>query len=92
MIPAPFEYQRVDSVDEAIQALSGEPDAKILAGGHSLLPLMRVRLSRPSKLMPWADPDAVRSMPPPPVGRTCRHERSIERTATSSFASESSEK
>jgi carbon-monoxide dehydrogenase medium subunit len=51
MIPAPFEYQRVDSVDEAIQALSGEPDAKILAGGHSLLPLMRVRLSRPSKLV-----------------------------------------
>ena len=51
MIPAPFEYRRVDSVDEAIQALSGEPDAKILAGGHSLLPLMRVRLSRPSKLV-----------------------------------------
>ena len=51
MILAPFEYQRVDSVDEAIQALSGEPDAKILAGGHSLLPLMRVRLSRPSKLV-----------------------------------------
>jgi aerobic carbon-monoxide dehydrogenase medium subunit len=51
MIPAPFEYQRVESVDHAIQVLSDEPDAKILAGGHSLLPLMRVRLARPSLLV-----------------------------------------
>jgi aerobic carbon-monoxide dehydrogenase medium subunit len=51
MIPAPFEYKRADTVDDAIQALSGDPDAKILAGGHSLLPLMRVRLSRPSALV-----------------------------------------
>ena len=51
MIPAPFEYVRADSVDDAIQALSGDHDAKILAGGHSLLPLMRVRLSRPSLLV-----------------------------------------
>jgi aerobic carbon-monoxide dehydrogenase medium subunit len=51
MIPAPFEYQRVGSVDQAIQVLSDDPEAKILAGGHSLLPLMRVRLSRPSKLV-----------------------------------------
>jgi len=51
MIPAPFEYRRADSVDEAIQALSGEPDAKLLAGGHSLLPLMKLRLARPSLLV-----------------------------------------
>ena len=51
MIPAPFEYRRVDSVDEAIQAISGEPDAKLLAGGHSLLPLMKLRLARPSLLV-----------------------------------------
>ncbi|MET0801373.1 MAG: xanthine dehydrogenase family protein subunit M [Actinomycetota bacterium] len=51
MIPAPFEYQRVESVDQAIQVLSDEPEAKILAGGHSLLPLMRVRLARPSFLV-----------------------------------------
>jgi len=51
MIPAPFEYQRVESVDRAIQVLSDEPEAKILAGGHSLLPLMRVRLARPSLLV-----------------------------------------
>ena len=51
MIPAPFEYRRADSVDEAIQALAGEPDAKLLAGGHSLLPLMKLRLARPSLLV-----------------------------------------
>jgi carbon-monoxide dehydrogenase medium subunit len=51
MIPAPFEYRRADSVDEAIQALGTDPDAKLLAGGHSLLPLMRLRLARPSLLV-----------------------------------------
>ena len=51
MIPAPFEYHRAESVDDAIQALSGDHDAKLLAGGHSLLPLMRVRLARPSTLV-----------------------------------------
>jgi aerobic carbon-monoxide dehydrogenase medium subunit len=51
MIPAPFEYRRVDSVGEAIQALSDGTEAKLLAGGHSLLPLMKVRLARPSLLV-----------------------------------------
>jgi carbon-monoxide dehydrogenase medium subunit len=51
VIPAPFEYERVASVEDAIQVLSGAPDAKIIAGGHSLLPLMRLRLARPSLLV-----------------------------------------
>ena len=52
MIPAPFEYERASSVDGAIQALaSGGEDAKLLAGGHSLLPLMKLRLARPSLLV-----------------------------------------
>ena len=51
MIPAPFEYERASSVDEAIGLLSDDPEAKLLAGGHSLLPLMRLRLARPSKLV-----------------------------------------
>jgi carbon-monoxide dehydrogenase medium subunit len=51
MIPAPFEYQRVASVDDAVQVLSGTADAKVIAGGHSLLPLMRLRLARPSLLV-----------------------------------------
>ncbi|HEX6332088.1 MAG TPA: xanthine dehydrogenase family protein subunit M [Actinomycetota bacterium] len=51
MIPAPFDYARAESVDEAIRLLSEHEDAKILAGGHSLLPLMKLRLARPSMLV-----------------------------------------
>jgi aerobic carbon-monoxide dehydrogenase medium subunit len=51
MIPAPFEYRRAESVEDAIRFLSEDEGAKILAGGHSLLPLMRVRLARPSTLV-----------------------------------------
>ena len=52
MIPAAFDYQRAASADEAI-ALLGEhgDDAKLLAGGHSLLPLMRLRLAVPGVLI-----------------------------------------
>ena len=49
MIPASFDYQKAKTVDEAIAALSG--DGKILAGGHSLIPAMKLRMSRPSKLV-----------------------------------------
>ncbi len=51
MIPAPFEYERADSVQHAIDLLSANEEAKLLAGGHSLLPLMRLRLARPSMLV-----------------------------------------
>jgi aerobic carbon-monoxide dehydrogenase medium subunit len=51
MIPAAFDYARADSVDEAIQLLGSNQDAKILAGGHSLLPLMKLRLARPAMLV-----------------------------------------
>jgi carbon-monoxide dehydrogenase medium subunit len=51
MIPAPFDYARAESIDQAIELLSANEDAKILAGGHSLLPLMRLRLARPSMLV-----------------------------------------
>lgn len=50
MIPVAFDYQKVKTVDEAIQALSSS-DSKILAGGHSLLPAMKLRLSQPAKLV-----------------------------------------
>ncbi len=49
MIPATFDYQKARTVDEAIAALAGE--SNILAGGHSLLPAMKLRMSRPSKLV-----------------------------------------
>src|SRR5512133_1932206 len=51
VIPAPFEYARVGSVDEAVEALAADTDAKLLAGGHSLLPAMRLRMARPSTLV-----------------------------------------
>jgi carbon-monoxide dehydrogenase medium subunit len=51
MIPAPFEYVRAGSVDEAIAELGSRDDAKLLAGGHSLLPAMRLRFARPSTLV-----------------------------------------
>jgi aerobic carbon-monoxide dehydrogenase medium subunit len=51
MIPAAFEYARAGSVDEAISLLGQQEEAKLLAGGHSLLPLMRFRLARPSMLI-----------------------------------------
>jgi aerobic carbon-monoxide dehydrogenase medium subunit len=52
MIPAAFDYVRAGSAEEAIQ-LIGEhgDDAKFLAGGHSLLPLMKLRLAQPSVLV-----------------------------------------
>ncbi len=52
MIPAPFDYEVATSPDHALSLLGqGGADAKLLAGGHSLLPLMRLRLARPSLLV-----------------------------------------
>jgi carbon-monoxide dehydrogenase medium subunit len=52
MITAPFEYVRARSVDEAVAALAEHgDDAKLLAGGHSLLPLMKLRLATPAVLV-----------------------------------------
>ncbi len=52
MIPAPFDYVRASSADEAMAALAEHGDeAKLLAGGHSLLPLMKLRLASPSVLV-----------------------------------------
>jgi carbon-monoxide dehydrogenase medium subunit len=51
MIPAGFEYERAESVDHALELLRTKEDAKLLAGGHSLLPLMKLRLARPGTLV-----------------------------------------
>jgi carbon-monoxide dehydrogenase medium subunit len=51
MIPAAFDYRRASSVDEASRLLGQAADAKVLAGGHSLIPLMRLRLAEPSMLV-----------------------------------------
>ena len=51
MFPSAFEYVRATSVAEAVSILAGDEDAKLLAGGHSLLPLMKLRLAAPSTLI-----------------------------------------
>ena len=52
MIPAPFEYETASSVSHALALLAehGE-DAKLIAGGHSLLPMMKLRLAQPAVLI-----------------------------------------
>lgn len=49
MKPAPFEYVRARSLDDALAALDG--DSKILAGGQSLVPMLNMRLARPSRVV-----------------------------------------
>ncbi len=51
MIPARFDYEVAESVEHAVALLAADPDARLLAGGHSLLPAMRLRLARPSTLV-----------------------------------------
>ena len=51
MIPARFDYEVAESVEHAIELLDGNDDAKLLPGGHSLLPLMKLRLARPAALV-----------------------------------------
>ena len=50
--PAPFEYERATSVDHALSLLEQHgPEARVVAGGHSLLPMMKLRLARPEVLI-----------------------------------------
>jgi carbon-monoxide dehydrogenase medium subunit len=50
--PAPFEYERAGSVDDALALLERHgPEARLVAGGHSLLPMMKLRLARPEVLI-----------------------------------------
>jgi carbon-monoxide dehydrogenase medium subunit len=51
VIPAAFDYEVAESVDHALSLLAADGDAKLLAGGHSLIPAMKLRISRPSKLV-----------------------------------------
>jgi aerobic carbon-monoxide dehydrogenase medium subunit len=53
VIPAPLEYVRAESIEEALQALA-EPDAKALAGGQSLIPVLKLRIARPARVVDLA--------------------------------------
>jgi carbon-monoxide dehydrogenase medium subunit len=51
-VPAPFEYERASTVDDALALLQRlGPDARLIAGGHSLLPMMKLRLAAPEHLI-----------------------------------------
>ena len=63
MIPAEFDYVAPGSLDEALSALSGGgEDAKVLAGGHSLIPLMKLRLAAPGLLVDLRRLDELRGI------------------------------
>jgi carbon-monoxide dehydrogenase medium subunit len=86
-VPAPFDYERATSVDHALSLLAQlGPDARLLAGGHSLLPMMKLRLANPSCLVD-IDPLAeelgyiTETDPPTPeirIGAMVRHRELLE--------------
>jgi carbon-monoxide dehydrogenase medium subunit len=57
--PAPFEYERATSVEDAIASLRARENARIIAGGHSLLPMMKLRLATPELLIDINDLDEL---------------------------------
>jgi carbon-monoxide dehydrogenase medium subunit len=70
MIPAAFDYSRASTVDEALTLLMEHgADAKLIAGGQSLLPLMKLRLARPDRLIDIGRIDSLRGVRPTPDGR-----------------------
>lgn len=85
MKPAPFSYLRPATLAEALEAYAAEPDAKILAGGQSLIPLLSMRLAAPTMLIDIngiaelagvrADTNGVR------FGATVRHTELLENAA-----------
>jgi aerobic carbon-monoxide dehydrogenase medium subunit len=63
MIPAAFDYRRATSLDDALGALAGG-EAKVLAGGMSLLPLMKLRLAQPAMLVDIGRLDELKRLGP----------------------------
>jgi carbon-monoxide dehydrogenase medium subunit len=63
VIPEAFDYQRAASVDDALAAIAGG-DAKVLAGGMSLLPLMKLRLAAPGRLVDIGGLSELRALGP----------------------------
>ena len=59
MIPAKFDYEVAESAEHALALLGEREDAKLLAGGHSLIPAMKLRISRPACLIDIARVDEL---------------------------------
>ena len=62
MIPAEFDYEVASSAADAMRLLGQSEDAKLLAGGHSLIPLMKLRLARPTLLVDISRIEALRGV------------------------------
>jgi carbon-monoxide dehydrogenase medium subunit len=62
MIPAPFDYEVAESVEHAVELLGAREDSKLLAGGHSLVPLLRLRVSRPAVLVDLGRIESLRGV------------------------------
>jgi carbon-monoxide dehydrogenase medium subunit len=62
MIPAPFAYHRPHSLDETLGLLAQHEDARVVAGGHSLIPMMKLRLARPEHLIDLQDLEELRGI------------------------------
>ena len=62
MIPATFDYVAPESVADALAALADSDDAKVLAGGQSLLPILRMRLNAPEKVIDLGRITALRGV------------------------------
>jgi carbon-monoxide dehydrogenase medium subunit len=69
MIPAPFDYARPASLEEALDLVAGgDPSIRVLAGGQSLIPLMKLRLARPQRLIDVGRIDGLRGIREMPGG------------------------
>ena len=62
MIPAEFDYQAPTTVEEALAALAGSDDAKVIAGGQSLLPVLRMRLNAPELVVDLGRIESLRGI------------------------------
>ena len=62
MYPNAFEYHRAASIEEAVGMLAADPEAKLLAGGHSLIPAMKLRLAMPGTLVDLGQIESLRGI------------------------------
>jgi carbon-monoxide dehydrogenase medium subunit len=62
VIPAEFDYQAPTTVEEALAALAGSDDAKVIAGGQSLLPVLRMRLNAPELVVDLGRIESLRGI------------------------------
>src|SRR5260370_14493549 len=72
MKPAPFEYARPADLDQACAMLAAGDDARIIAGGQTLVPLMSMRLARPKRVIDIARASPLAFPRPPPQGDATR--------------------